>query len=473
MQIIKNINFCKIISTVGPASQSPKMLDKLVKAGTSVFRINFSHASEEQAFKIVKAIRSLEKKYSRPLAVLCDLQGPKFRIGKFKNKEAALKNGATFYLDNNPAPGDETRVRLPHMALLKSLKPGLDILVNDGLVRLRVESVNDTNIKTTVITGGVLSDKKGVNIPGIMLPVSSLTPKDKTDLKIAEKVGADFIGLSFLQSAKDIKVLRKLMKSDAGIIAKIEKPAAVEHLQEIIAAADAVMIARGDLGVELRPEQVPVVQKKIITACRAGGKPVIVATQMLESMTYNPTPTRAEASDVANAVYDGADAVMLSGETAGGKYPLEAVRTMHDIIENVVQDPLLKQRLEKETSETHNIADAITAAAKMTAAKIETANLIVNFTFTGLVTLNTAKHRPFFPILSLTPEVATARKMALTWGTIPMLVNDPENFEDLQREVRAAALRKKLAKKGDSVVVTARIPLGKQGDTNLLYVMTM
>ncbi len=464
--------FCKIVATVGPASQSPEMLEKLVQAGVSVFRLNFSHGTEEEMTARVNTIRALEKKYGICLGILCDLQGPKLRVGNFKNGEVLLKEGQKFTLDMTGEDGDETRVTLPHPEIFKAMHPGLELLLNDGLIRLRIDDNTDSVAHTTVTVGGALSNHKGVNVPGVKLPISALTAKDRQDLKLAEKLGADFIGLSFVQQPEDLLELRSLMTSQANIISKIEKPSAVEHLQEIIALSDAVMVARGDLGVEVSTEMVPVLQRRIVDMCRREKKPVIIATQMLESMINNVTPTRAEASDVATAVYDGVDAVMLSGETAAGKHPVEAVKTMHSIIHTVEQDERYSQNLlRRDKIIDENAETAITVAAGIAARAVQTANVIVNFTDSGKTTLKTAKFRPGVHILSLTPKITTARHMALIWGVTSVVVKDLQTFEDIEQEARRAALESGLVQKGQEIVVTAGIPVGQFGKTNLLYII--
>lgn len=469
--LIRDI-FCKIIATVGPASESPDILEKLVLAGVSVFRINFSHGTEPEVVARFQAIRALEKKYGLSLGILCDLQGPKLRVGTFQNGPIILTEGQQFTLDLTGKPGDQHRVTLPHPEIFAAMTPGLELLLNDGLIRLRVDDFTADTAHTTVLIGGELSDHKGVNVPGVKLPISALTEKDKKDLQLAEKLGADFIGLSFVQKPEDLKELRARMTSPARIIAKIEKPSAVEHLAEIVALSDAVMVARGDLGVEVSPEKVPVLQRQIVGACRQQAKPVIIATQMLESMITHATPTRAEASDVANAVYDGVDAVMLSGETASGHYPQAAVETMHKIIRAVEEDVHFYRRLTRgENLAETSVEDTITAAAGITARAMQTANMIVNFTDSGHTTLLTAKYRPGVPILSLTPNITTARQMALVWGVSSFVVKKLENFEDIADEARRVVRASGLATSAKEIVVTAGIPFGKSGETNLLYII--
>lgn len=465
-------SFCKIIATVGPASEAPQTLEELVRAGVSVFRLNCSHGSEEEMTSRVRIIRELEKKYGVCLGILFDLQGPKLRVGVFKDGRVTLKEGQSFTLDMTGEEGDETRVTLPHPEIFQAMHPGLELLLNDGLIRLRVEEHDGKSARTTVTVGGILSDHKGVNVPGVQLPISALTEKDRNDLKTAEKLGADFIGLSFVQKPEDLLELRSLMTSKAHIISKIEKPSAVENLTEIVALSDAVMVARGDLGVEVSTEMVPVLQRKIVDECRKAGKPVIIATQMLESMINNVTPTRAEASDVANAVYDGVDAVMLSGETAAGRYPVQAVKIMHNIIRTVEEDARYRRNFVRwEKPLTDNAEAAITAAAGIAARAMQTANIIVNFTDSGKTTLRTAKYRPGVRILSLTPKIATARQMALVWGVTSVVIKNLESFEDISSEAGHAARESGLVSPGQQIVVTAGIPFGHSGETNLLYII--
>ena len=468
-------NFCKIVATIGPDTSSEQAIEQLVLAGVSVFRCNCSHGTFEEYQQRVVNIRKIEKKYNLSLGILFDLQGPKLRIGTFKDYTITLPTGAKFQLDLDNTPGDSTRVCLPHPEIFAAMQPGMELLLNDGVVRLRVDSFTATAAQCTVTAGGTLSNKKGVNVPGVKLPISALTAKDREDLKIAEQLGADFIGLSFVQEPQDITLLHSLMHSNAQIIAKIEKPSAIDHLREIIDLADVIMVARGDLGVETSPERVPVLQKKIISGCRKAGKPVIVATQMLESMIHNVMPTRAEASDVANAVYDGVDAVMLSAETAQGEHPIEAVTTMRHIIETVEADHRYRKGLsllERRNDSTKE--GAITTAASIVAANMDTANVIVTFTDSGSTTLRAAKQRAGgMPILALTPNLTTARHLSLAWGVQPIVVDTLRNFDDMVREARKAVISQGLAKEGDNVVVTAGIPFGKAGTTNMLYVLSV
>lgn len=473
---IKKHNYCKIVATVGPIKGREDIIEKLYLAGATVFRMNLSHASVAEHAEKVKIIRDLEKKYDCSLGVMFDLQGPKLRVGVFKNDGVMLKDGQTFTLDLNKEPGDETRVNLPHKEIFNAVQPGKTLLFNDGLIRVVVEKVTIDSIITKVINGGFLSNHKGVNVPDVSLPISALTDRDIDNLKEADKLDIDWFALSFVQKPEDVLLARSLIKSGAGIISKIEKPSAIDHLEKIIEYSDVVMVARGDLGVELSPEKVPVMQRRIISSCRRVGKPVIVATQMLESMINNVNPTRAEASDVATAVYEGADAVMLSAETANGKHPIEAVATMTRIINNVEMDPLYEENMlmSQEEPAIADVPYAITAAATVTSSLVETADVIVNFTDSGVTTLRTAKQRPCLPILSLTPHIGVARKMAVVWGVSAHTVSDLEKFEDIEKAVRLAVERFGFsAEKGSKVVITAGIPFGMSGDTNLMYVITI
>lgn len=471
----KNTDFCKIVATLGPDTSTEQAIEQLVLAGVSVFRCNCSHGSLPEYQQRIANIRKMEQKYNCSLGVLFDLQGPKLRIGTFKEPTVTLREGEPFQLDMDTTPGDNTRVCLPHPEIFAALKEGMDLLVNDGTIRLRVDSFTKDTAHCTVRVGGILSNKKGVNVPGVKLPISALTAKDRADLQTAEMLGADFIGLSFVQEPKDILELRSLMKSNAHIIAKIEKPSAIEYLREIIDLADVIMVARGDLGVETSAELVPVLQKKIISGCRKAGKPVIVATQMLESMITNRVPTRAEASDVANAVYDGVDAVMLSAETAQGSHPIEAVTTMRRIIETVEADHRYRKGLtllERKNDSTKE--GAVTTAASVVATNMDTANVIVTFTDSGSTSLRASKQRVGgVPILALTPNITTARHLSLAWGVTPIVVDNLTNFDDMLAQARKAVLTQKLAQEGDNVVITAGIPFGKAGTTNMLYVLSV
>ena len=472
----RNTNLCKIVATIGKIDGREDLIEKLYLAGATVFRMNLSHASVRENAEKIKIIRALEKKYDCALGVIFDLQGPKLRVGVFENESVVLKDGQDFILDMDEKPGDETRVNLPHKEIFEVIKPGNILLFNDGLIKVEVLSAEPSKIKTRVFNCGVLSDHKGVNVPDVSLPISALTEKDIKQIQEAARLDVDWFALSFVQKPEDVLSARKLIKSKAGIISKIEKPSAIDHLDKIIEYSDVIMVARGDLGVELSPEKVPVMQRRIITKCREAGKPVIVATQMLESMVNNVNPTRAEASDVATAVYEGADAVMLSAETASGRHPVEAVSTMCRIIKTVESEPMFKDNMRANTAtlgDDCSSAAAITAAAGVVSNLIGLSDFIINFTDSGTTTLRTARQRPCLPILSLTPHIDVARKMSVVCAVTAMVVKDLTRFEDIEREARAASKKLNFGQKGAQVAVTAGIPFGASGDTNLLYVITL
>lgn len=463
----------KIIATLGPAARTRRQIETLYRRGADVFRLNFSHGSHDELAAVIEIIRDVEHKYGRPIAILTDLQGPKLRIGTFDGGKVTLKTGDKFRLDMSRALGNAHRVRLPHKEVFAALKPKQDILVDDGLVRLHVEEMGEDHVETRVITGGVLSDHKGLNVPQTVLPVKVLTEKDRRDLRFALRSGADWIGLSFIQRARDVAQVRNLVKGRAGIMAKLEKPSAIGELDEIIALSDAVMVARGDLGVEMPPEDVPTVQKEIIRHCRAAGRPVVVATQMLESMIRTPAPTRAEASDVATAIYDGADAVMLSAETAVGAHGPAAVTMMERIIRRVERDPYFHNITEASRVETLSTdADAITAAARVVAHTVSAA-AIVTYTTSGSTTLRASRQRPDVPVICLTGSRITARRLALAWGVHAVVTGDVRSFNDMVSRAARMARREGFAHKGQKVVVTAGVPFGTPGATNVLRIHTV
>ncbi len=460
----------KIIATLGPASSDPITMAKLFEAGADVFRLNFSHGTHEDHQQRYDAIRDMEQKYARPIAIVGDMQGPKFRVGKFANGGVELNAGQTFRVDLSDEPGDDSRVQLPHPEVFKALSEGTNLLLNDGRIRLKVTEFSDSHAVAEVVTGGRLSDQKGLNLPDAIIDVSPLTGKDREDLRFALDMGVDWIALSFVQRPEDVEEARKLIAGRAGVMVKLEKPSAITHLDKIIKLSDSVMVARGDLGVEAPPEDVPAFQKRIIRSCRLAGKPVIVATQMLESMIEAPTPTRAEASDVATAVYDGADAVMLSAETAAGQYPIEAVTMMNRIILRVEQDPLYEELM---TAQRQNpeatAADAITAAARQCASTISAA-AIVTFTSTGSTTLRAARERPEVPIICSTPRTGTARRLALIWGVHCVFTEDLSSFREMVTKSIAIARDEGFAEAGDRLVITAGVPFGTPGATNILRI---
>ena len=460
----------KIIATLGPASATPADLRALFEAGADVFRLNFSHgdiASHRQRYQM---IRELEEDVGRPIGVIGDLQGPKIRIGTFASAAVDLKTGAEFRLDLDPAPGDADRVLLPHEAIFGAAEIGMDLLLDDGRIRLRVGQVSPDELVTKVIEGGPISDAKGVNVPEVALPLKPLTDKDSADLDVALELGVDWVALSFVQRAKDVAEVRARVDGRAGLIAKIEKPSAIEDLEGIMAQSDAIMVARGDLGVELPIESVPGLQKKLVRAARGAGVPVVVATQMLESMVHAAMPTRAEVSDVASAVYDGADAVMLSAESAVGEYPVEAVNMMDRIAVRVETDPLYRSivNAHKPAPEATS-ADAITASAAQTAETLG-ASVIASFSATGSTSLRAARERPTVPILGLTPRLATARKLALAWGVHSVLTPEADRFADMVDMACEIALKDGFANPEDRLVIVAGIPFGTPSATNVLRV---
>ncbi len=460
----------KIVATLGPASSSPERIRALFAAGVDVFRLNFSHGTHADHGRSFAAIRQVESETGRPIGILADLQGPKLRLGTFAEGPVELAAGAHFRLDLDGRPGDGRRAPLPHPEIFAALQPGTELLLDDGKVQLRAESCGAGFAETLCQVGGVLSDRKGVNVPGAVLPLSAVTEKDRADLAFALDQGADWIAFSFVQRPDDVAEGRKLVAGRAGVMVKLEKPSAIGALDEIIELADGLMVARGDLGVEMPPEDVPSVQKRVIHACRLVGKPVVVATQMLESMVTAPTPTRAEASDVATAVYEGADAVMLSAETAIGHYPVEAVAMMDRIARRVQDDPLYFPVLEGMRIEhEHTAPDAISAAACQVANMIDAA-AIVSYTTSGATALRAARERPAAPILVLTSDLGTARRLALLWGAHCVHTSDVKSFNDMVHKAVRIAHHEGLAEPGQRVVVTAGVPFGTPGATNVLRI---
>jgi pyruvate kinase len=455
----------RIVATLGPASAAPDKVRELAMAGADVFRINFSHGAHADHAAAIQAVREAEAALDRPFAVLADLQGPKLRLGNFRRGGVELHAGQAFRIDLDGTPGDAKRIGVPHPEVFAALRHGSLILLDDGKVRLRVVEQGPDFADTIVEAGEKLSNHKGLNLPGNAIPIPALTDKDRKDLAFALNTGVDWVALSFVQRAADMAELRQLVRRRAAVLAKIEKPAALDVLHEILDLCDGVMVARGDLGVELNPEDVPVVQKQLIRAARDRGLPIIVATQMLESMITSPAPTRAEASDVAGAVYEGADALMLSAETAAGQYPMEAVSIMDRIIARVEKDPRWPGLMAAE----HDVedADALVAAATQAAAIAHTACVAV-FTATGTTALRVSRERPLTPTLALTPNLATARKLALAWGVEARVVPDIHNPEDMPTVAGEGALNIGLADPGDRVLILAGLPMGAPGAANIL-----
>ncbi|GAA4747908.1 pyruvate kinase [Sphingomonas daechungensis] len=463
----------KILATLGPASSKPEMIKKLMIAGADAFRINMSHGDQKSKAKLVDAIRDLEKELKRPTTIVFDLQGPKLRVGSFEGGSAVLEKGAEIVLDQENKPGNAKRMELPHPELFAAIGPGDRLLIDDGKVRLKVVKCGETSITAEVVVGGTVSNNKGVNVPDVVVPIPALTEKDKSDLEFALEQGADWIALSFVQRPEDVAEARSLIGEKANLMAKIEKPAAIDRLTDIIALADGVMVARGDLGVELPPEDVPPLQNRIVATARQFGKPVVVATQMLESMITSPTPTRAEVSDVATAIYDGTDAVMLSAESAAGKYPIEAVSMMDRIATSVESDPVYSSRIHfTETRLEPTIADALSGSARQIAGTVNAKAMVV-FSKSGSTARRIARERPPVPILAMSPSQTTSRRMGLMWGVHSVHSRDVSAFEEMVGKAKRMALRHHLATGGDRIVIMAGIPFGTAGSTNVLHVVRL
>jgi pyruvate kinase len=463
----------KIVATLGPASGDVETINALFEAGVDMFRFNFSHGSHEDHRARHVIVRSLETKYGRPVAILADLQGPKIRLGTFAGDSAVLKEGEQFVLDRDETPGDASRVYLPHPELFAAVAPGQNLLLDDGKIRLSIESNKDNRIVTRITVGGKISNRKGVNVPDAILPIPAMTAKDLIDLEFALSLGVDWVALSFVQQVSDITDARKIIGDRALIQSKIEKPAAMLDIDAICDASDSVMVARGDLGVELPIQQVPRAQKEIIRAARKYGKPTIVATHMLESMTESPMPTRAEASDVANAIYEGADAVMLSAESASGKNPVRAVQMMDAIIKEVEADPTYRTLLDaQQVAPLPNAEDAICNALR-DVTRVINAAATVTYTKSGHTSMSAARVRPTSSILSITPELKTARRLAWVWGIHSIVGEDVTSVDEMVKVATSAAMREGFAKVGESITISAGLPFGSSGTTNLLHIATV
>jgi pyruvate kinase len=461
----------KIVATLGPASSDYKMIRALFEAGADVFRLNMSHGAHEDIRARHEIIRKVEADTGRPICILADLQGPKLRVGVFANPEGEeLVEGAAFRMDLSTTPGDATRVNLPHPEIFAALEPGTSLLVNDGKIRLHVNDCGKDFANCTVTVGGTISNRKGVNVPDVVLPVAALSVKDRGDLEFACELGVDWLALSFVQRPEDVLEARKLARGRAAILSKIEKPAAVKAYDAILQVSDGIMVARGDLGVELPVHSVPPIQKRLVRGARAAAKPVIVATQMLESMIESPVPTRAEVSDVATAIYEGADAIMLSAESAAGKYPIEAVTTMHNVALSVEKDATYRQIIEaSRVVARETVADGIVAAAREIA---EATNIkaIACFSQSGTTASLVARERPKVPILALTPLMSTARRMSLTWGLYSAITEPQDRFKGAVLAAVKAARDGGFAGQEDQIVVTAGVPFNVKGTTNILRV---
>jgi pyruvate kinase len=467
---MRRLRRTKIVATLGPASSERSMIAALFRAGADVFRINMSHTSHDRMRELVLTIRSIEEEFGRPIGILVDLQGPKLRVGQFEGGPVVLPNGATFTFDTDKTPGNISRVYLPHPEIFESIEPGHTLLLDDGKVRLTATEVSEGKIVTRVVVGGNLSDRKGVSLPDTTIPFSALVQKDRSDLEAALDAGIDWVALSFIQRPEDIAEAKKITRGRAAVMAKIEKPQAVTRLDEILDVADSLMVARGDLGVEMPLERVPGVQKYMTRSSRRAGKPVVVATQMLESMINSPVPTRAEVSDVATAIFEGADAVMLSAESAAGKYPVEAVATMNRIAEEVENDALHQSIMQAQRADPEPTgADAIAAAARQIAETLDLAALIC-WTFSGSTALRVARERPGPPTVAISPNVQTARRLSLIWGVHCVVAEDAHDQDDMVERACRLAFKDGFARAGQRVIVVAGVPLGTPGATNMLRI---
>ena len=460
----------KVVATLGPASGDRTMIGRLFAAGADVFRINMSHTSHGRMRELVGMIRSVEAENNRPIGILVDLQGPKLRLGAFKNDAATIDKDQDFVFDTDLAPGDSTRVHLPHPEIFAAIKPGDTLLIDDGKLRLQATETSPQRIVARVEVGGKVSNRKGVSLPDTVIPLAALAPKDLGDLEAALDAGIDWVALSFIQRPEDIAEAKKITRGRAAVMAKIEKPQAVTRLNDILDLADALMVARGDLGVEMPLEKVPGVQKEMTRACRRAGKPVVVATQMLESMIASPVPTRAEVSDVATAIFDGADAVMLSAESAAGQYPIEAVATMNRIAEQVESDAIYLPSLHVLHTEPESTgADAIAAATRQVAETLDLA-AIVCWTSSGSTGLRVSRERPRSPIVAISPIVAAGRKLSVVWGIHCVIAEDARDQDDMVERACRLAFKEGFAKAGQRIIIVAGLPLGTPGATNMMRI---
>lgn len=467
MRRLRNV---KIVATLGPASNDYDMIRALTEAGADVYRLNMSHGDHEEIRARHAIIRKVETDLGRPIAILADLQGPKLRVGVFAAGAHDLEDGDKFRLDLDDTPGDGARVQLPHPEIFAALKPGANLLVNDGKIRLQVEDCGEDYANCVVTVGGTISNRKGVNVPDVLLPLAALSPKDRKDLEFVCELGVDWLALSFVQRPEDVLEAKELAKGRAYILSKIEKPSAVTAFEEILAVSDGIMVARGDLGVELPVHAVPPIQKRLVRKCRAAAKPVIVATQMLESMIESPMPTRAEVSDVATAIYEGADAIMLSAESAAGSFPIEAVSTMNNVAVEVESDPTYREVMDaSRAGHKTTIADAIVSAAREIAENTDI-KTIVCYSESGTTAALTARERPHVPIIAMTSRKKTARKLCLYWGMHCVITGEVERFKMAVVNAARAARTAGFATEKDNIVVTAGIPFNEPGSTNILRV---
>ena len=467
---MRRLRRTKVVATLGPASGERGMIARLFEAGADVFRINMSHTSHDRMRELVDAIRDVERQHNRPVGILVDLQGPKLRVGSFAGGSVMLDSGATFTLDADPKPGDATRVQLPHPEIFEGIAAGHNLLLDDGKIRLVAIETDRQKIVSRVEVGGKLSDRKGVSLPDTVIPFSSLTPKDRSDLDAALDAGIDWIGLSFVQRPDDIAEAKKITRGRAAVMAKIEKPQAVSRIDEIMDLTDALMVARGDLGVEMPLEKVPGIQKQLTRAARRAGKPVVVATQMLESMISSPVPTRAEVSDVATAIFDGADAVMLSAESAAGQFPVEAVATMNRIAEEVESEDTYHMIMKAQHAEPEATgADAIAAATRQIAETLDL-SAIICWTSSGSTGLRVARERPQVPIVAISPNLSTGRKLSVAWGIHCIVAEDARDQDDMVERACRLAFKDGFAKAGRRVIIVAGVPLGTPGATNMIRI---
>ena len=467
---MRRLRRAKIVATLGPASGNPEMMARLFAAGADVFRINMSHTSQDRMRELVLAIRAIERDTGRPIGILVDLQGPKLRLGTFAGGAVTVKAGAQFVLDSNSAQGDATRAFLPHPEIFAGVQAGHTLLIDDGKVKLTVTQADAKRMVTRVDVGGKLSDRKGVSLPDSTVPVSALAEKDRSDLEAALEAGIDWVALSFVQRPEDIAEAKKITRGRAAVMAKIEKPQAVKRLDDIMDLADGLMVARGDLGVEMPLEKVPGVQKQMTRLGRSTGKPVVVATQMLESMITSPVPTRAEVSDVATAIFEGADAVMLSAESAAGQYPVEAVTTMNRIAEEIERDPTYRGIIDAQRAVPEATgADAIADAARQIADTLDLAAVIC-WTSSGSTALRVGRERPRPPIVALSPSIVTGRRLAVVWGVHCVVTEDAHDVDDMVDRACRIAFREGFARQGQRVIVVAGVPFGTPGATNMLRI---
>jgi pyruvate kinase len=467
---MRRLRRTKIVATLGPASSDRAMIARLFAAGADVFRINMSHTTHERMRELVAAIRAVETEFNRPIGILVDLQGPKLRVGAFAGGAVTLVKDATFTLDTSKAPGDATRVQLPHPEIFAAMQAGHSLLLDDGKIRLITTEASKDRIVTKVVVGGKLSDRKGVSLPDTTIPASALTGKDHSDLEAALDANVDWIALSFVQRPEDVAEAKKITRGRASVMVKVEKPQAVNRLADILDVTDALMVARGDLGVEMPLERVPGVQKHMTRSSRRAGKPVVVATQMLESMITAPVPTRAEVSDVATAIFDGADAIMLSAESAAGQFPVEAVATMNRIAEEVERDPLYRTIIDAQHSDPEPTgADAIAAAARGIAETLDL-SAIVCWTSSGSTGLRVARERPRSPVVAISPKVSTGRRLSLVWGVHPIVAEDAHDLDDMVERACRLAFKDGFSKAGQRVIIVAGVPLGTPGATNMLRI---